>query len=201
MGTLGVREALETERIRRSQTLEAIARVEERQLREIDSYDIHANEYKVYSQFGEDGIIQFLLRHVEVTNKFFVEIGVEEAESNTRYLLVNDLWAGLVLDADPENISKVRGSEIFWRHNLTAAQAFVTAENINDILVRFGARGDIGLLSIDIDGNDYWIWKATNVIEPAIVVIEYNAHLGPSRALTVPYEPDFSRHQAHPSGL
>lgn len=77
----------------------------------------------------------------------------------------------------------------------------VTAENINATLEQGGMRGEIDLLSVDIDGNDYWVWKAITAIQPRIVAIEYNSSFGPERSLTVKYDPSFSRYEKHDSGL
>lgn len=173
---------------------EALGRVEARQVAGRGRPELSENEFRVFSQWGEDGIIQFLLRHVEVEKKFFVEFGVEDyTEANTRFLLVNNNWSGLVLDSSAENIARVRGSRAYWMYGLKAVRAFVTRDNINSLLAEHGAVGEIGLLSIDIDGNDYWVWHAIEVISPAIVVIEYNHRFGPEAAVTVPYDESFDR--------
>lgn len=178
---------------------EALGRIEARQ----NSHKvggINEQEFQVYSQFGEDGIIQFLLRHVKITSKIFVEFGAANyLESNTRFLLVNNNWSGLVIDGDPLNVSFIRDDPIYWRYNLKADCSFVTRDNINDLLGRNGVSGDIGLLSIDIDGNDYWVWKEIEIIAPRIVVIEYNSRFGANRAVTIPYRENFTRQQAHHS--
>jgi hypothetical protein len=180
---------------------EALGRIEARQLAATNSGELAAHEFQVYSQWGEDGIIQYLLRHVRIPRKLFIEFGVEDyTEANTRFLLVNDDWAGLVLDGGEANIGAIRRADIYWRHNLKAVQAFITRENINDLLREHGVTGEIGLLSIDIDGNDYWVWEACDAVSPAIVIVEYNSRFGPDRAVTVPYDPAFVRHQAHHSG-
>ena len=80
---------------------------------------------------------------------------------------------------------------------MKAVQGFVNQENINQILSKNGLSGDIGILSIDIDGNDYWVWKAIDIISPRIVIVEYNAKFGISKALTIPYDPNFTRSKAH----
>lgn len=173
---------------------ETLARIELRQLAQRDSLEIADNEFSCYSQWGEDGIIQFLLRHIEIENKFFVEFGVEDyAEANTRFLLVNNNWGGLVLDGSGENIEKIQRSRIYWKYNLKAVEAFVNRDNINTILTENGVADDIGLLSIDIDGNDYWVWRAIDVIQPVIVIVEYNHRFGADLAVTVPYDPTFNR--------
>ena len=122
-------------------------------------------------------------------------------ESNTRFLLINNNWHGLIIDGSDVNIEYIKKDSIYWRHNLTALSSFITAENINQIFVDSGFRDRVGLLSIDIDGNDYWVWKAITAIEPSIVVVEYNSLFGNDRAITVPYRPDFNRRTAHYSNL
>ena len=161
-----------------------------------------AAEFQVFSQFGEDGILQYLLSKVEVPDTRFVEFGVQDyTESNTRYLLTKDNWSGLILDGSPVNISKVRQSELYWRHSLTAVPAFITRDNINQLLYENDSAGRLGILSIDIDGNDYWVWEAISVCDPAIVVVEYNAVFGSDAAVTIPYQADFVRTRAHFSNL
>lgn len=180
----------------------ALGRVEARQLEQRDSPDLRENEFQVFSQNGEDGILHFLARHVRVPRKIFVEFGVENyTEANTRFLLTNAGWSGLVLDGGAENIGYIRRDPIFWKHNLKAQHTFITRENINTLLADNGITGDIGLLSIDIDGNDYWVWEAIDAVTPAIVVIEYNSRFGPDRAVTTPYDPAFQRTLAHFSNI
>ena len=177
---------------------EALGRIEARQTESAKT--LREAEFRVFSQWGEDGIIQFLNRHVPIENKTFVEFGVQDyLESNTRFLVVKDNWSGLVIDGSAENIGKVRGSELYWRHRIRAECAFITRDNINDIIRSVGITGDIGLLSVDIDGNDYWVWQAIDVIQPRIVVVEYNARFGVERAVSVPYDPQFIRERAHSS--
>src|SRR5262249_48095915 len=105
-----------------------------------------------------------------------------------------------VIDGNADNINQLKNSDIYWRHELLAVAAFVTCENVNE-LIRSNFSGDIGVLSIDIDGNDYWVWEAIDCISPWIVVCEYNAVLGDARALTLPYDPECVRTVAHHSNL
>lgn len=179
----------------------ALGRIEARQLNP-PGEDLASQEFKVFSQNGEDGIIQHLVRRVAIPRRVFVEFGVEDyREANTRFLAVNDGWSGLVLDSDPENVRAIREHPDNWRLDVQAAQAFVTRENINELLLEHGMSGEIGLLSIDIDGNDYWVLEAIDVISPAIVVVEYNFRFGADRAVVVPYDPHFDRAAAHPSRI
>lgn len=171
-----------------------------RELKQIHA--LHEVEFKVFSQWGEDGIIQYLTSRVPIQNNIFVEFGVEDyTESNTRMLLMNDNWEGLVIDGGKENINYIKNDEIYWKYGLTAVCQFINRENICDIISSAGFKGDIGLLSIDIDGNDYWIWEAINVIDPRIVVCEYNSVFGPDHAITIPYDANFQRTNAHYSNL
>jgi len=166
-----------------------------------DGSPLRDAEFKVFSQFGDDGVIQFLLSAVSVSNDRFVEFGVESyREATTRFLLRNDNWRGLVLDSSAENVAAIRGSVEFW-HELQAEVATVTPDNINALLTDAGFTGPIGLLHIDIDGNDLHVWNALEVADPDIVILEYNALLGPDHALTVPYDPCFDRREAHYSWL
>jgi hypothetical protein len=159
-------------------------------------------EFKVFSQWGEDGILQYLVSRVAVPEPYFVEFGVENyQEANTRFLLLNDNWSGLVMDGSEPNMQQVRSEALYWRQELQARAAFVTAENVNELLRSHAPSPDIGLLSIDIDGNDYWVWRAVDAVQPRIVVVEYNSVFGPELAVTIPYQPDFNRTRAHASNL
>lgn len=163
---------------------------------------IQEAEFKVFSQFGDDGIIQYLLHHLAIQSETFIEFGVEDyRESNTRFLLLNNNWKGLVLDQDEAAIQSIQRDSLYLLHDLTAAAAFIERDNINQLFTRYGFTGDIGLLSIDIDGNDYWVWDAINVVNPVVVVAEYNSLLGDSHALVVPYDPSFYRTRAHYSNM
>lgn len=159
-------------------------------------------EFKVFSQFGDDGIIQYLINKLAVTVEKFIEFGVENyEESNTRFLLRHDNWQGLVIDGSIDHINYIKNDPIYWLHDLTAINSFITVDNINQILSNNGFNGKAGILSIDIDGNDYWVWKAIKVTDADIVIVEYNSTFGFDRAISIPYKSDFSRLKAHYSGL
>lgn len=179
---------------------EALGRIEQRQL--MACPDPRQAEFRVFSQWGEDGIIQHLIHRVAIDRPVFVEFGVENyTESNTRFLLTNNQWSGLVIDGSADHIDQIRRDPIYWAANLKAEHAFITAENINDLLTRNGISGDIGLLSVDIDGNDYWVWQAIDCITPRLVVCEYNSHFGATAEVTTPYDPGFVRDRAHHSKI
>lgn len=159
-------------------------------------------EFCGFSQWGEDGIIDWLVERLPGIPRTFVEFGVEDyRESNTRLLLNLRNWRGLVMDGSQELINNIMQQDIYWRYDLTAKCAFIDRENVNDLIASSGISGEIGLLSIDIDGNDYWVWQSIDVVNPVIVVCEYNALFGDLRRISVPYQADFQRTHAHHSNL
>lgn len=179
---------------------EALGRIEGRQVAANPSTSFSEAEFSVFSQWGEDGLIQYLTARVPLPNKVFVEFGVENyIESNTRFLALNDRWSGLVMDGSTANVEFIRRDPISWACDVKSVCAFITRENINELLESNGIRGDIGLLSIDIDGNDYWVWEAIQCISPRIVICEYNSLFGPAVQVTTPYDPAFIRDKAHHS--
>jgi len=161
-------------------------------------------EFKIFSQTGDDGIIQFLINKVRLlpNENNFVEFGVESyRESNTRFLLMNNNWKGLAMEADRDYVNSIKKWKDFWKYDLTAVAAFVTKKNINNLFEKYGFGKNIGLLSIDVDGNDYWLWEAFTLTKPVIVVIEYNSLFGSRSAVTIPYNEEFYRTKAHYSNL
>ena len=148
--------------------------------------------YKVYSQNDEDGIIAEIFRRIGAKSRTFVEFGVETGvECNTAKLLVEG-WHGLWIEANPKSAAAIRANfaPFIADGTLSLSESRVSAENINSLIAQSGLRGEIDFLSIDIDYNDYWVWKAIDVVSPRVVAIEYNATLRPPMSLVVPYRPD-----------
>lgn len=139
-----------------------------------------ANAWKVTSQNGEDGVIAHILRHVP-HNRTCFEIGGGlvngTPESNTYNLLVNG-WQGVIVD-EKEIVHP-------WFQ-----QERVTVGTVNALPLNFRDRR-LGVLSIDVDGIDYWLWKAIDIVQPTVVVIEYNASRPRDSRQVVPYDPAFS---------
>lgn len=177
-----------------------LAAFEVQRLKEIDTLaDV---EFQVYSQFGEDGIIEWLVDNLELQNKTFVEFGVENyLEANTRFLLLNRNWTGLVFDGNPMHMEFLRSSATYWRNDVQAQAAFITVENIKELIQRNRFFGPLGILSIDLDGNDYWILKELEGLHPDILILECNPVFGDRHAVTVPYDAQFERFSSHHSGL
>jgi hypothetical protein len=142
--------------------------------------DLAAHERRISSQNGEDGILSAIFTAIGVTNRYFVEFGCEDAtECNTAHLLKLG-WQGLLMD--PGGIS---------RNPLTMVRKeFITAGNVAALFRKYGVPEAFDLLSIDIDGNDYWVWRAIPH-RPRVVVIEYNAHVPPSERSSIVYDPAF----------
>jgi hypothetical protein len=150
--------------------------------------------FKIYSQNDEDGLLEEIFRRIGVGDRRFVEFGVQTGfECNTAKLLVEG-WQGLWIEASGQSVDHIRKhfAGFLVRGSLHLLEKTVTAENINDLLSQTGFIGDIDLLSIDIDFNDYWVWKAIEVARPRVVAIEYNASLRPPLSLVVPYAPTSS---------
>ncbi len=135
-------------------------------------------EKKIYSQNGEDGMIEELFKQIDVTNKYFVEFGVEDgSECNTRYLKEKKGWKGLCMDGNGDG--------------RIIKKEFITAENINQLFKKHKVPKKFDLLSIDIDGNDLWIWKSiSNSYKPRVVIMEYNATKPLWVSASVKYNPE-----------
>lgn len=149
-------------------------------------------EYQAFSQFGEDGIIREIFRRIGTTNRYFVEFGVEDgSETNSTYLLYKG-WKGLWIDGGPENIAAIHRScpKAIRSGQLVAMESFITAENIESLFARANVPEEFDLLSIDIDRNDYYIWKAITHYRPRVVIIEYNSIFRPGDEFVVEYDPN-----------
>lgn len=159
-------------------------------------------EFSVFSQWGEDGIIDWLISKIPTIKKVFLEIGTQDyKESNTRFLLIKNNWTGYLIDSTRKDIENIKRQRVYWKYDLNAFNYTVTRENINSILGKINIPKNIGILSIDIDGNDYWILKSIKNLEADIVICEYNSILGNKHELTVNYKADFNRTNFHYSNL
>lgn len=161
-----------------------------------------AHEFKVFSQWGEDGIIQYLVQRLEIRHTTFIEFGVEDfSESNCRFLMMKDYWRGYVIDGSEDNIRRLCGSYYYWQYQLQSKASFITRENVAALLDESGFDKELGILSVDIDGVDWHVLEALGAWRPAILIVEYNDAFGFTRPVTVPYDPSFVRVRKHPSNL
>lgn len=152
--------------------------------------------FGLYSQHDEDGILLYIFSRIGVRTYRAVEMCAGTGyECNVANLLINHRWTGLLVDGNPANISRARAfyqrrpETMHWMPNIL--QAWITRDNVNQLLTDAGYSGEIDLLSLDVDGVDYWLWEAMTAISPRVVVLEYNHLHGPEASVTVPYRDDF----------
>jgi len=177
------------------QKLEVVAMIKE-DLRQICGSDPRRLEhfgFKVHSQSDEDGIINEIFRRIGTTNRCFVEFGAEVGlENNTRFLLQQG-WNGLWIEGNEDYAGSITWT---YRNELASGQlyfisAFADRDNINSLIQSSGISGEIDLLSIDIDGNDWHVWNAIEVISPRVVVAEHNHRYKPPSEYIMPYDPNY----------
>lgn len=166
--------------------------------------EINNKEFKVYSQNGEDGILLYIFSKIGIKKKKLVEIGIEEGkECNSANLIINFGWNGLLIEGSDENVKRARNYYKYEKgisdDRIKIVSEFVTKDNINNILEENGMIGEIDMLSIDIDGNDYWILEKIDRINPRVIIIEYNASIPKDKSLSVKYDPKFDRFEKHKS--
>lgn len=156
-----------------------------------------------YSQTDEDGILLYLFSVLGAPSRRAVEICAGDGlECNAANLVLNHGWDALLVDGDPANVE--RGQRFFSKAKQTYVypprfvQAWITRDSVDDLIKSNGFDGEIDLLSLDLDGVDYWIWDAITAVTPRVVVVEYQDILGPDRVWTVPYADDFSA-DSHPA--
>ncbi len=153
-------------------------------------------EFRCYSQNGEDGILLYIFSLLGTTNRRVVEICAGDGfECNAANLIINHGWQGLLFDGDADQVARGTAFYATCRNTWVSPPKFVsewiTAENVAALVASQGFGGPVDLLSLDVDGNDYWIWKALDFINPRVVVIEFNAQCGPESSITIAYHPDF----------
>ena len=164
--------------------------------------NINQAELRVFSQFGEDGIIDFLIEKLNIKFAKFVEVGTSDySESNTRFLFETGKSEGLIIDSDEKLHSKVKSLFQLWRGNLKILPMFVDSDNLLKTLEKFNFSKNLDLFSLDVDGIDYWLIKKLPNKISKIFVAEYNANFGSTLEVTVPYSEKFNRTEHHYSNL
>jgi len=181
----------------------AIGRMLSNQQNLMNSEDINDYEFKIFSQWGDDGIIQYLIKNLSIKNETFIEFGVQDyMESNTRFLMMNNNWSGFVMDGSKELLNRLENQKWYWKYCLSHKAVWIHKDNINELIASTNF-ADIGILHIDIDGNDYHILKEIDMsrLNPSIIIMEYNSVFGEERKITIPYDKEFHRTEAHYSNL
>ena len=170
--------------------------------RRLESLPINRMEYRVFSQHREDGIIDHLLESLGIDTGTFVEFGFSAAQCNCLNVAVNRKFTGTFIDGSLEKCSMAKEAyRWLGLKNVQVIHSFLTAENLNTVIADCGAPLEVDVLSVDVDGNDYWFWSELIATSAKIVVIEYNASFGSRLSVTVPYDPDFRRYEKHHSGF
>ena len=158
--------------------------------------------FRVFSQFEEDGLLLFVFSVIGMNNKTFIEIGSDDGiNSNSANLVFNFGWHGLFIDGNKRSVE--RGRKFYgryphpWAYSPKFICQLVKRENINQIIENAGFSGEIELLSVDIDGNDYWIWDALEIVQPQVVIIETHNEFG-FEDIVVPYDSNYYFPGKHP---
>jgi hypothetical protein len=181
-----------------SQGLQVLLSLNYRELasRDLALPELSNTEFRCFSQNGEDGLLLYLFSLVGTTNRKAVEICAGDGvECNIANLVVNHGWEGLMFDGDKDSIQ--RGKEFFagcqdtFSRVPTLVSAWITVDNVNTLIADLGFAGDIDLLSLDMDGVEYWIWKALTAVNPRVVILEFNPVWGPDLCVSIPYRSDF----------
>jgi hypothetical protein len=157
-----------------------------------NSDDLTTYAYKVLSQGGEDGMVHEVLRRAGFPTRRSIEIGCGANGGNSGLLAACFEYRALMLDGNPE-LTRI-AQRLFADRAVTVRRAWITAENVNQLIAADGFLGAADYLGLDLDGIDYWIWRAVSVCDPLLVVAEYNPLFGPEAAVTIAYEPRFFRH-------
>lgn len=144
-------------------------------------------ELQVFSQNGEDGVIAEILRRITPPARYFVEFGIESGVQGNCVFLADVMnWRGLFMESEKTSFEALR-RKYGYNDRIRVMEVEVTASNINALLSDHGVPEELGVLSIDIDGNDYWVWEAIECVRPCVVVIEYNSSLPPDTHFVQPY--------------
>lgn len=149
---------------------------------------------KSFSQFGEDGLISEIFNRIGTGNRYFVEFGVGDGmENNTCFQLVANKWSGSWIEGSEKSCESIKSkfSRYLTSGKLKLKNSFITSKNIETLFEELSVPKEFDLLSIDIDGNDYHIWKAITKFSPRVLVIEYNASFGPDAEYNVEYAENF----------
>jgi hypothetical protein len=151
-----------------------------------------ARRFRGLSQHEEDGITVALFDRIGTATQRFVEIGAGVNGGNSGFLAKECGWTGLMIEGHPDRVATLQRR---FGPAVCVVESMVTRENINALVEAHGFAGDIDLLSIDIDGIDYWVWHTLTACRPRVVIVEYNPFLGADRSVAIPYDPQFDRHQ------
>jgi hypothetical protein len=157
----------------------------------LDDKNLNRSEYEILSQCGEDGIIMEIFRRIGTTNRYFVEFGAGNGLQNSTAALLLNNWTGAWIEGDHTSAETIRNkfASLLLKHRLSFSESFITAENIEELFVSMEVPESFDCMSIDLDGNDFWVWKKITHYQPRVVVCEYNARYGGSLPWVMKYDP------------
>ena len=164
--------------------------------------ELSFHEASLFSQNGEDGIIRYIFSQIGFDSRYFVEFGFGAHQCNSLRLILHENFKGLMMDGSEEqcrifNLTcKAKGIS-----DVHAVNAFIDRDNLEHLIRSNNIPAEIDFLSIDVDGNDYWFWRCLQCINPRVICIEYNSGIGSKYSWTIPYNKEFERFSAHPSGF
>jgi hypothetical protein len=149
---------------------------------------------KGYSQLGEEGMIAEILRRLKIDNGWFVEFGALDGKSlSNTYALAERGWSGVYIEGSLQRFIRLCFN-MLGKRNLHLVKKYVSCEkpdDLNTILGKIAVPKDFDVLSLDVDGNDYWILKSLTAFTPKLVIIEYNSNFEPDQKKTIEYDPNF----------
>ena len=156
-----------------------------------DAPDLTASELRVFSQNGEDGVIAEILRRIGTGGGGFVEFGIQDGtEGNTVFLAQVLGWSGVYLEADDASFAALE-RRYSANPRVRTLHAAVEPDTVEGLFARAGVPEEPDIVSIDVDGNDYWIWRALTAFRPRLVIVEYNGAFDPASRRVMPYTPGF----------
>jgi hypothetical protein len=162
--------------------------------------------FRSFSQFDEDGILLYLLSVIGIKNRRAIEMAAGVGyESNTANLIINHNFCALLFEGDQETAVQCRQfyanyQDTHWNTPVAVDGTWLKAENINQVIGAHGFSGEIDLFSLDVDGMDYWLLESLSVVQPRIIVLEYNGIFGADAAVTAAYEPEYAYREGHACG-
>ena len=158
--------------------------------------------FSVFSQFDEDGLINALIKGFENIPKSFIEFGVDDFnEANCRFLTESLSWKGAIFEGNKKAFLRMSVKDFYWKKNLSVFNKFLDVNNIQNTLSKSNFKDNLGILSVDVDGNDWYLLKESLIFNPSIIIVEYNSLFGFEYPVSIPYDPKFDRSKAHKSCL
>jgi hypothetical protein len=153
--------------------------------------DVTALSQSIYAQGAEEAMLERVFELIAPRSRYCVEFGAGDGlrNSNTARLVRDRGWRGLMIEASDYRFGRLR-EHYAEASNVSIVQARVAPETVEEIFAQAGVPEDLDLLSIDIDGNDYWVWRSLERYRPQVVVIEYNPYYAPPERWVMKYNPE-----------